>query len=113
MPQPLPVDVIPDWWDYAVDGVGVASGLATAGALIVAVGHTGGRYTTSRRLRCRRSMILTAAEDGGGGRVELENQGRRTDLPHQVLYEGSRRKLQALHASLDGSCLRQSTARDV
>lgn len=33
---PLPVDVVRDWWDYLVGGVGIVSGVATAGALWVA-----------------------------------------------------------------------------
>lgn len=36
MPEPLPVEVVSDWWDYLVDGVGVLSGVATALALGVA-----------------------------------------------------------------------------
>jgi hypothetical protein len=36
MPQPLPVDVATSTWDYIVGGVNIVSGLATAGALIIA-----------------------------------------------------------------------------
>src|SRR5689334_20783177 len=36
MPEPLPVDVVRDWWDYLVGGVGIVSGIATAAAFLIA-----------------------------------------------------------------------------
>jgi hypothetical protein len=36
MPEPLPAEVVSDWWDYFVDVVGVVYGIATAAAFLVA-----------------------------------------------------------------------------
>ena len=85
---PLPVDVNTTWWDYFVDSVGVVSGLATAGALLVAVITIRRQSDDARRKQAARVVVSVKGQpEDENWDAEMTNA---SDLPiyHvQMRYE--------------------------
>jgi hypothetical protein len=86
-PPPLPVDVVTSTWDYIVGGVGIVSGLATAGALLIAAQAY--RRQTENESRAQAALITLSLErDDDVGDVWILTMSNASNQPVVKTAEG-------------------------